>query len=75
MTSVDNLDALNMSKTSLNQEVQIGSPSPIWTDAFNLSTGGRLELGCDIQSVSIGNMNGQTLEPFQVVHPDHEEEM
>ena len=64
-----------MSKTSLNQEVQIGSPSPIWTDKYNLSSGGRVELGCDVQSVSIGNMNGQALEPFQVVHPDHEEEM
>ena len=45
------------------------------TDKYNLSSGGRVEWGCDVQSVSIGNMNGQALEPFQVVHPDHEEEM
>ena len=64
-----------MSETSPNEEQQIGSLAPTWTDEFNLSSTGRVELGCNVQSVSIGNMNGQALETFQVVHPDHEKEM
>ena len=57
-----------MVKTSLNQEVQIGSQ-------LQLSSDRRVELGCDVQSVSIDNMNDQGLKPFWVVHPNHEEEM
>ena len=61
-----------MAETSLNQEVQIGSFTPTWTDEFNLSSAERVELGYD---VSIGNKNGHALEPFEVAHLDNEEEM
>ena len=67
MASVENLDSSNMSKTSHNQEVQIGSPSPIMTDEFNLSSTGR-----DVQYVSISEINCQESQSFEVVHP-HEE--
>ena len=73
ITSVEmeNLDSSNMSKTSHNR-VQIGCPSPIRTDEFYLSSTGRIEFECDIQSVSIGEINCQESQIFEVVHP-HEE--
>ena len=61
-----------MPETCLNQEVQICSFTPTWTDEFNLSSAERVELGYD---VSIGNKNGHALEPFEVAHLDNEEEM
>ena len=61
-----------MTETAHNPEVQIGSPSPVWTYKFNLSSSARVELGCDEQSVSIGERNCQLSEPLEVVHPDDE---